>query len=607
MSELQNAALRYAREGYTILPVHEPCDDGTCSCNAGVACENPGKHPRTKNGLRDATTDEAVIRSWWDAWPNASIAIRTGSGLAVIDLDGDEGLATLATLRDRVGSEQFETVTVQTGRGEHLWFKPVNGEVRNSAGQLGTGVDVRGEGGYIIVPPSRHASGARYAFEVGYGLDDRPMLPFPNGLLAIANDASPSSVADREDLAAIPRGRRNAKLASMAGTMRRAGFDTGAIRAALLKTNERCDPPLEEREVTCIARSIGNYTPAESTDGVPELVTCDAAELLARPYEPPAFAIKHLGPKVGVGLVTGDSGSGKTSFFLNTLIAAIAGIFALGRFATELSERPVLYLNGEMDSATLQRFLHANKAGLGVDIPKNRLLFQGEGGFADFFLARETGAARAFETMIAKLQPAIVVFDTQRAFFELDENDAAEVRRIFDWLRSLARKYECLVLIAHHLRKMGAVSNAPRERVSGSRDLIAAVDVHLALRSQSGRPVQALLLDKTRMPFEGVAAGTEWPIEAKWVDGEPPRSTFTAGEPKTAETGTSVEDAETELVAIVEAEGPQTVAQLKATGGSRKRAFENCKGDGRLVMAGKDGRAQRWDVPRRSPRTDALL
>jgi len=594
----EDAAIGYARRGFAVFPVYEPDDAGTCRCKAGAACEHPGKHPRTKNGVNDATCNEARIRGWWNTWPDANIGIRTGTGLGVLDIDGDDGRSTFAELRDRIGKEQFETVTVLTGNGEHQWYRPQNGEVSNSVGKLGAGLDVRGKGGYVIAPPSRHASGKIYTFEVGYGLDDVPMLPFPQQVFAIANNGSLSSSPPEESGSVIPERKRNDTLASMAGTMRHAGFDADAIYAALLKTNKRCVPPLSEREVTRIAQSIARYAPAEPTEPAPELVTVDAADVLARPYEPPAFVIKHIGPEVGVVLVTGDSGSGKTSLLLSILLAAIAGILALGRFATTLSERPVLYLNREMDGETLKRFMHANAAGHGSDVRRGRFFFQGLDGFADFYLARDNATAQQLENLIAQRRPAIVVFDTQRAFFELDENDATDVRRIFDWLRSLARKYKCLIIVAHHLRKMGAVSNAPRERVSGSRDLIAAVDVHLALRSQSGRPVQTLLLDKTRMPFEGVAAGTEWPIEAQWVDGDPPRSTFIAAEPKTAEAGTSVEDAEAELLAMVEADGPHTVAELKATGGSRKRAFENCKGDGRLVKAGKDVRAQRWDVPR---------
>ena len=90
------AALGYAARGWPVFPVHSIRRQGTiCTCG-NRACGSPGKHPRTPNGLKDASLDAAVIRGWWQRWPDAGVAVATGRGLAVIDVDihkgGDDSL-----------------------------------------------------------------------------------------------------------------------------------------------------------------------------------------------------------------------------------------------------------------------------------------------------------------------------------------------------------------------------------------------------------------------------------------------------------------------------------------------------------------------------------
>jgi hypothetical protein len=144
--------------GWRIFPCHSVVD-GRCSCGK-ASCKSPAKHPRTKRGLLDATDDESVIRHWWARWPDANIALATGSGLAVLDLDGPDGIAEFQELVQAHGPPP-ETMVARTGRGFHLVFatRPGGPEVRSSA--MGK-VHVRGEGGYIIVAPSDHISGRKY-------------------------------------------------------------------------------------------------------------------------------------------------------------------------------------------------------------------------------------------------------------------------------------------------------------------------------------------------------------------------------------------------------------------------------------------------------------
>ena len=161
-NEPLDAALAYARRGWCVLPVYSAEDGGQCTCEKGRECESPGKHPRTRRGGKDATIDEGQIKEWWTEWPDSNVGIATGNGLIVLDVDGREGFETLRKLQDQYGNLS-ETYAVRTGRGLHYYYLwPDSQAVRNSAGKLGPGMDVRANGGYVVAPPSLHRNGHRY-------------------------------------------------------------------------------------------------------------------------------------------------------------------------------------------------------------------------------------------------------------------------------------------------------------------------------------------------------------------------------------------------------------------------------------------------------------
>jgi hypothetical protein len=166
-SQLLDAALLYAQRGWAIFPCHSPAPGGGCSCRHDD-CPSPGKHPRVPNGLHAATTERVTITRWWRRWPAANVAIRTGSisDLVVIDVDPLHGGGdTLAELVARHGPLP-DAVTVRTGSGgSHVYLTHPGWQVRNSTGTLlGPGIDVRGDGGYVIAPPSRHPCGGTYTW-----------------------------------------------------------------------------------------------------------------------------------------------------------------------------------------------------------------------------------------------------------------------------------------------------------------------------------------------------------------------------------------------------------------------------------------------------------
>jgi len=163
-----DAALTYAARGWPVFPTHHPITSrrGPVACSCGHAdCTSIGKHPRTKEGLKNATLDVKQIQEWWNRWPQAGVAIRTGtaSGLVVVDIDPEHGGDdSLTALRSEHGPLPIGR-TVRTGSGgTHLYFRHPGPALPNTAGRLGPGLDTRADGGYVIAPPSRHRSGGTY-------------------------------------------------------------------------------------------------------------------------------------------------------------------------------------------------------------------------------------------------------------------------------------------------------------------------------------------------------------------------------------------------------------------------------------------------------------
>src|SRR5262249_18069904 len=263
LHDLLTAALQYAALGLPVVPVHSINGDGWCSCRDGKSCARPGKHPRTQNGIYDATCDRGEIESFWSKWPDANIGIATGraSGIAVIDVDPrNGGFETIEQLKADFGPLPKTPIALTGGDGAHLLFAlPPITVGKHTAGP---GVDVLVDGCMMVAPPSRHISGQRYSWDDGLSLDDLRPASLPAGWLERLDGRRASSAGSSPKLcaSAIPQGQRNTHLTRLAGGLRRSGLSETALVAALKAENvAKCDPPLDDAEVEKIAGSIERY------------------------------------------------------------------------------------------------------------------------------------------------------------------------------------------------------------------------------------------------------------------------------------------------------------------------------------------------------------
>ena len=228
-----------------------------------IPCRVQDKRPATANGVKDATTDPDMIELWWRQEPEFNIAVATGarSRIFVIDIDGLDAETELTKLEAQHGPLPA-TVESITPRGRHLFFQHPDQPVRNSAGKLAPGIDVRGDEGYALVPPSKHPTGRRYFWSVDSANAFAPASEWLlDKIAAQSRGNGNSAVAPGEwrDLVCngVDEGQRNESLARLAGYLLRRRVDPVVALEMLSVWNmARCRPPLETVEITNIVDSI---------------------------------------------------------------------------------------------------------------------------------------------------------------------------------------------------------------------------------------------------------------------------------------------------------------------------------------------------------------
>jgi Bifunctional DNA primase/polymerase, N-terminal len=322
--ELRDAAVGYASRGIPVLPLHYPLphpsglqpvpgDSQPAVARAGCSCRDPGcgqvgKHPLgslVPHGVNDATCNRARILAWWTRHPQANIGLATGYTFDVLDVDGPEGAHAIQELAAAHGLQSSGPLVRTGGGGWHFYLAPTGLGNASPAGL--EHVDWRGRGGYVVAPPSRHASGHPYRWAPGRDLDSPPS-EVPAVLLErlqprqIQRGTCPvqlPAVADRpgdsyaraalaEELArvaAAPVGHRNRQLwestRNLYNLIATGALDHREVDQALLAAADRCglleEEPRQTHRTLASGRQVGLAHPG-------------------RPRQPPSPERTHASP-----------------------------------------------------------------------------------------------------------------------------------------------------------------------------------------------------------------------------------------------------------------------------------------------------------------------
>jgi hypothetical protein len=335
-------ALEYINHGFPVFPIWQPTENG-CSCG-NPKCHSIGKHPKTKNGHKAASTDINQVTKWFENY-DVNIGIPTGKDtFYVLDIDitdDKKGMESLNQLIQDYG-ELPECLVATTGSGgKHFCFESKE-ELPNRI-NLMPGIDFKGEGGYIVVEPSKHVSGGTYKFE---NLDDYIYMEdnqIPDWLTELVLDKQSkikNNKPDIHNISAVPivDGTRQSTLFQLGCSWRENnGLDEVQLGAALKGFNQTLPKPNDEAKVLNTAAEICKRYPTNDKNQIPESNLSNYVNELFEGYQKVGrnellglklnkfkqLAAAIRGIQNGFYLIPGESGAGKTMVLINLFLDLI--------------------------------------------------------------------------------------------------------------------------------------------------------------------------------------------------------------------------------------------------------------------------------------------
>lgn len=473
MESMKEYALYYARLGLSVFPI-----------------KPRGKAPLTEHGCRDASKDPQQIEKWWLRWSSANIGIATGdasNGLVVIDLDVDrekgiDGRATLREWEKQHGRIPDKTWLAITGRGGYHYFYHDKTGIKNRTG-LYEGVDIRGEGGYIVAPPSIHPNGRQYEWEQDpmlYALADadKTVLEF---ITPTPREQEKQGLKLPEQ---IPEGERTDTLMRLVCSQQAKGLSDEAIKAAVRAENDlKCIPPLTDKELEDTVfpalkryekgtasyqnkdfsrRSNWNTSPPKIKTGPVKLVSIDQVE-----EKEPEWLITDYMPKGQITVLAGDGGAGKTTIWCAIAAAVSSGSQCFlnedNPFAMKCEPGKVLFFSSE-DSAEYTLKGRLRRAGAKLD---NVFYLD----LADDSFSEIKFNAPLLEEYIKEYRPLLVIFDPLQSFIppDIQMGQRNAMRACLNPLTGLGEKYGTTFLIIVHTNKQ--IGLWGRKRIADSADI----------------------------------------------------------------------------------------------------------------------------------------
>ena len=328
MTSMLEDAINYRRAGFSVIPIK----------------------PRDKRPLiqweqyQSEAPTEQQIQEWFAKWPDANMALVTGaiSDCVVIDIDTEQAKAKLKNFVD-----DFDLAGVprsKTGKGWQLFFKHPAVPIPNRAGLI-PGLDTRGDGGYVVAPPSIHPNGKQYRWEVPLN-GKLPELPKPLLKLIQAAPSAEQGPRERFDtasaLAGVPEGKRDQTIFQLACKLRSADVPQNITEGLVTEAARNCQPPFDEQKA--LAKVRGAYSRYEAKAQMkqaeiwPEFQS--AEQIIDEPEDPLMWRWHECLPTAGSSVLVAQPKIGKTTFAANLALATARGLPFLGR---KTQQCPVAY------------------------------------------------------------------------------------------------------------------------------------------------------------------------------------------------------------------------------------------------------------------------
>jgi hypothetical protein len=475
VSSLRTAAVRYTTLGYGVVPLHWIRDDKSCSCG-NPNCTKPGKHPITEHGASDPILDPETATRQWDKTPNANIGLVAGvARWLILDIDGPDARKRFASIADEATLEAVRRAPTQkTGKGWHIIFRDDTGEFGPSTGKNDDkGIDIRAGVSYILAEPSNHVSGATYTWtQHPPPFEPEAATPWFRAYVQERGSAKNATIIDQD--VTVNEGSRNSVLTELGGSMRRRGFNEEEMRAALLAANQRINkPPLSEREVASIARSLSSYEPSDvpkdiiaasvdTSDLINRLNALDTRTLVEENPPPIDWVWEDWMAPGTLNMLHGDGGLGKS--YLSLKIAEQMLRETGGElFGKTIHPGGVIILDGENAESQIHHRIHNTT----ITADANLKIYT----VTEAILGFDERTTSLFGWLAEQHDPRLIIIDSQRALWGGDEKEQMEAGIM---LRKLARGLEDFpfaTLLLHHDNRGGdfAGSSDVNAAISGAR------------------------------------------------------------------------------------------------------------------------------------------
>jgi hypothetical protein len=483
--EIQSAAHKYLDMGLSVMPVRRQD-------------KRPCLNSWRKYQVSPPTHEE--IDTWWKEFPDANVAIITGSvsGLVVVDVDTKEKEAFTAPVGCAIA---------KTSKGFHYFLRGSHGEVKNSVGIIDR-VDIRGEGGYVVAAPSIHASGEAYVWIEfcsleEMGLENLPVYEearvFP--MLSLRKNSAPTTSALSFDkiFSLVHEGSRNNTLARSAGLFYRHTNEAlwpMANQVFLeLWNRQYARPPLEENEVRATLRSIEQAErQRRAISSEEEVVALGPATpwgaLLHKTFPGVAWTVQGLFESGTINMISAAPNQYKSWLLLHIAARVASGGLVFNKFST--SQSNVLIVNEEDTERSLQERIRK----IATDENLNVSFYTQKG-------------IKVNETMIEALllraredNIGVIMFDSFRTIHDADENQSGEIQKIMNELKKLTRE-GITILMTHHHRKGMAGSSRNRSQTMddarGSTAISAALHGHISCEEKEIDGVKRIVIHQHKL------------------------------------------------------------------------------------------------------------
>jgi replicative DNA helicase len=509
-----DAGLGYVARGWRIFPCHTIVR-GRCTCGRNE-CPSPGKHPRTQNGFKDATTDPHLIEDWATRWPELNWALATGeaSGLFVVDIDPrNSGFVSIERFEDERGDALPQTLTALTGGGgRHLFYLYPAGGLPGRKPWI-AGVDIKSDGGYVILPEGQHISGGSYRWI------DPAVAPVaaPSDLLqGIRSTGRANAHDDTVDLSDVlsgaPEGKRDDLLFRYACRLRsQHGTDADGGRKAVtllvLAAASQCTPPFPQGQAIAkveqayrqdhlefepwMAAVASNLTRPISITARQDRARPGGTFILDEPEKIPS--IWGDGERVlwaeGEGvMITGHQGVGKTTLAQQVVLHRL-GLRAggLAGLSVAVTHRPIVYLAMDRPRQAARSFRRMVEEAQREALNTGLIVWRGP-------LPGDPSKRDYLADMVQDLAPDVgtVIVDSVKDLMPGIAKDEVGAALQSSWQEVVTRGIELMLL--HHERKAGSESHRTHrlDDVYGSTWLTSGLGSVIAINGDPGDPTVEL-------------------------------------------------------------------------------------------------------------------